>query len=30
MASYVANARQRLLEMGVELPMFETNRMRTF
>ena len=30
MATYVANARQKLLEMGVVLPMFETNRMRTF
>jgi len=27
---YTANARQRLAELGVSLPMFESNRMRTF
>jgi hypothetical protein len=30
MATYVANARQKLAEMGVVLPIFETNRMRAF
>jgi hypothetical protein len=30
MVAYVANARQRLAEMGVVLPTFETNRMRAF
>jgi hypothetical protein len=30
MMSYVANARQRLGDMGVALPMFETNRMHAF
>jgi hypothetical protein len=30
MATYVANARQKFREMGIMLPMFETNRMRTF
>jgi hypothetical protein len=30
MATYFANARQRLAEMGVALPTFETNRMRAF
>ena len=30
MAAYVANARQRFREMGVVIPAFETNRMRTF
>lgn len=30
LASYVANARAKLAELGVTLPMFESNRMRTF
>jgi hypothetical protein len=30
MVSYVANARQKLAELGVTLPAFETNRMRAF
>ena len=30
MMTYVANARQRLGDMGVALPMFETNRMHAF
>jgi hypothetical protein len=29
-ATYVANARQKLAELGVALPTFETNRMRAF
>ncbi|WP_367196027.1 ferritin-like domain-containing protein [Amorphus sp. 3PC139-8] len=28
--SYVANARQKLAELGIKLPVFETNRMRAF
>jgi hypothetical protein len=28
--TYVANARQKLAELGIDLPMFETNRMRAF
>jgi hypothetical protein len=27
---YTGNARRRLAELGVTLPMFESNRMRTF
>jgi hypothetical protein len=30
LASYVANARSKLAEFGIALPMFESNRMRTF
>ncbi|MCK9907682.1 hypothetical protein MXD81_00965 [Microbacteriaceae bacterium K1510] len=30
LATYVANARAKLAELGVTLPMFESNRMRTF
>jgi hypothetical protein len=30
LATYVANARQKLAELGVALPTFETNRMRAF
>ena len=30
LANYVANARTKLAEFGIVLPMFETNRMRTF
>ena len=30
LANYVANARAKLAEFGIVLPMFETNRMRTF
>lgn len=30
LANYTANARTRLAELGVALPMFESNRMRTF
>lgn len=30
LANYVANARARLAELGVALPMIESNRMRTF
>ena len=30
MAAYVANARQKLADIGVALPAFETNRMRAF
>lgn len=30
LATYVANARQKLAEFGIALPMFESNRMRTF
>jgi hypothetical protein len=28
--NYAANARAKLAEFGVVLPMFESNRMRTF
>jgi hypothetical protein len=30
LANYVANARAKLAELGIVLPMFESNRMRTF
>ena len=30
LANYVANARAKLAELGITLPMFESNRMRTF
>jgi hypothetical protein len=30
LANYVANARLKLAELGIVLPMFESNRMRAF
>jgi hypothetical protein len=30
LVAYVANARARLAEWGVVVPLFETNRMRAF